>query len=254
MLQVLKHIIKQLGYDIHRLSSSAQIGSASRSLGYMHLFLEDIAYRGFTPHVILDVGAHKGDWSRLAKTVFSSANCFLIEPQIEMKPHLDDFCDQFSDSKWFLAGAGATPDKMTLTIWDDLAGSSLLPPDSNELKVSGKQRAISIITIDSLIQDNLIPQIPQLVKLDIQGFELEALRGGSKLFGNTEVFILEISLFEFIKEQPIFHEVVAFMAERGYLVYDFPGFLRRPLDGALGQIDVCFVKQSGLLRKENLWI
>jgi hypothetical protein len=42
------------------------------------------------------------------------------------------------------------------------------------------------------------------------------------LFGNVEVFILEVSLFEFIEGQPLFDEVVAFMKDRGYVVYDFP--------------------------------
>jgi hypothetical protein len=36
-----------------------------------------------------------------------------------------------------------------------------------------------------------------------------------------------------IEGQPIFHEVVNFMAQRGYLVYASVGFLRRPYDGAL---------------------
>jgi len=43
------------------------------------------------------------------------------------------------------------------------------------------------------------------------------------------------------------------MLERGYVVYDFPGFSRRELDGALGQCDVCFVKSNGFLRKSNIW-
>ena len=43
------------------------------------------------------------------------------------------------------------------------------------------------------------------------------------------------------------------MAERDYVIYDFPGFLRRPFDGALAQMDVCFVKRNGILRHSNEW-
>src|SRR6266436_4167158 len=85
-------------------------------------------------------------------------------------------------------------------------------------------------------------QIPDLVKLDVQGFELEALKGATQLFGRTEVFIMET---------PVFHEVVQFMADRGYLTYDFPGFLRRPRDGALGQCGVCFVRENSPLRESS---
>jgi FkbM family methyltransferase len=68
---------------------------------------------------------------------------------------------------------------LMLTIWDDLAGSSFLPSESDELRESGKQRSVKIVTIDSLLEKDMMP-MPQLVKLDIQGFELEALKGGAR--------------------------------------------------------------------------
>jgi hypothetical protein len=37
------------------------------------------------------------------------------------------------------------------------------------------------------------------------------------------------------------------------MIYDFAGFSNRPSDKALGQIDICFVKESGLLRQSNIW-
>jgi len=52
---------------------------------------------------------------------------------------------------------------------------------------------------------------------------------------------------------PVFSDVINFMLARDYVVYDFAGFLRRPLDGALGQCDICFVKKNGFLRKSNDW-
>jgi FkbM family methyltransferase len=254
MKQLAKRLFQSLGYDIQRrhLNHPADIGTASRPIGSMKMLLEDLHFRGFHPQSILDVGANRADWSRMAKSIFKKADFFLIEPQIEMKSALDAFCEEFPGSHYFLAGAGANPGELVLTIWDDLAGSSLLPPESEELRTEGKQRSVPIITINSLLEENMLP-MPQLVKLDIQGFELEALKGGANLFGNVEVFILEVSLFEFMAGQPLFAEVVTFMKNWGYLVYDFPGFLRRPYDGALGQCDICFVKHDGFLRTKNVW-
>jgi FkbM family methyltransferase len=252
MKQLAKNFFRCLGYDIVALTHPADIGSASRPVGSMKMLLEDLHFRGFHPQSILDVGGNRGEWSRMAKSVFTKADCFLIEPQVEMKSALDAFCEEFPGSHYFLAGAGSTPGELVLTIWDDLAGSSLLPPESQELRAGGKQRSVPIITIDSLLEKKLLP-LPQLVKLDIQGFELEALKGGVKLFGNVEVFILEVSLLEFMAGQPLFAEVITFMKDREYLVYDFPGFLRRPYDGTLGQCDICFVKQDGFLRAKNFW-
>ncbi|WP_066425184.1 FkbM family methyltransferase [Anabaena sp. 4-3] len=251
MKQVLKKIFRRLGLEVHRYRDKEfPPASPKRSIGNLESSLQDLRARGFVPQSILDVGANHAHWSRIAKSVFPKANCFLIEPLVEMKPYLESFCNDFPGSRWFMVGVGAKPEELKINIWgDNLDISSFL---SEESENSGKQRSIKITTIDSLIEDGAIP-IPQLVKLDIQGFELEALSGGSQLFGQTEVFILEVSLFKFLKDMPIFHEVISFMADKDYFVYDFPGFLRRSYDGALGQVDICFVKEGGLLRNSNRW-
>ncbi len=105
----------------------------------------------------------------------------------------------------------------------------------------------------SLIDKNDIP-IPDLMKIDVQRFELEVLKGGESCFGYTEVFILEVSLFQFLENQPLLHEVINFMLDRNYVLYDFLNMAHRPLDRALGQIDACFVRRDGLLRDSDRWV
>ncbi|MEO8664085.1 MAG: FkbM family methyltransferase [Ignavibacteria bacterium] len=219
----------------------------------MKALLDDLYTRNFRPKNILDVGANSGEWSQQAKKIFKEADFFLIEPLAEMEESLISFCKQNPGSKYFLYGAGAKEEKLYLTVGgENLTGSNLMFGENEFLKQEEKQREVSVITIDSLINNNQIPT-PEFVKIDIQGFELEALKGGSKLFQSSEVFILETNFFEFMKGVPLVHDVVIFMAERGFVIYDFPGFLRRPYDGALAQMDVCFVKKDGSLRDSNLW-
>jgi FkbM family methyltransferase len=215
-------------------------------------FLKEIRERGFAPNSILDVGANCGEWSRIARSVFKEADFFLIEPQVEMKPFLDKLCADWPGSRWFQAGAGARESELLLTLWDDLIGSSFLPGPSRELEQAGKQRPVPIITIDALIQRAEIPT-PDLVKIDVQGFELEVLKGATNCFGPTQAFIVEASLFSSGPNHPVFHQVVNFMLEQGYVAYDFVDLKQRPFDGALGQVDVCFVKQDGLFRTSSRW-
>ena len=62
---------------------------------------------------------------------------------------------------------------------------------------------------------------------------------------------MEGERFEFDPDRPMLHDIVAYMTKHGYLMYDVAGFLRRPLDGALGLIDLCFVRRGGTLRKND---
>ena len=114
-------------------------------------------------------------------------------------------------------------------------------------------RKVSVETLDGLAGQGKIVEAPDLAKLDVQGFELEVLKGATKALRGTSMFILEVSLFEFWKGQPILAEVVAFMDQHGYVLYDVPGVYRRRLDGALGQVDFAFVPRSSSLRVSNMW-
>lgn len=248
---LLKKTFQNLGYEIKKIAPS-HAGAANRPPhATFSQVLEDLVARGFQSKTILDVGANHADWSKIAKEIFKDSIFYLIEPQIEMEPHLKSFCESSPGSKYFLCGAGSANQSLTLTVWDDKAGSSFVPGEQDFFSYAKEKREVPIRTINTIISENAI-EIPKLVKLDIQGFEIEALKGASDLFGNTEVFILEIALFKF-EGMPVFSEVIAFMESKGYVLYDFAGFSRRPYDGALGQCDVVFAKKNGLLTQYQQW-
>jgi len=220
----------------------------------MRLFLEDAKKRGLECGAILDIGANMGCWTRLAAAVYPEAKFFMIEPLEEMRQSLEALCREHPGSRLFVAGAGTAPGELPLTYTvGQLSGSSFLPDANSHVPRTAQRRTVPIVTIDALLDQGEL-STPQLVKLDVQGFELEALKGATRLFGQTQVFILETSFYPFINDRRVlFHDVVRFMLERDYVVYDFAGFLRRPLDGALAQCDVVFVPRDSFLRKSSRW-
>lgn len=137
----------------------------------METFIQDLRIRGLECKTIFDVGANRTRWSRMAKNIFPEADFYLFEPQIEMEENLKLFTKEFNNSRYFLNGVGAKKEILTLTIWDDLGGSSFLPNEEEKLLNNGKQRKIEILKIYDLIINNVV-KLPELIKLDIQGFEL----------------------------------------------------------------------------------
>lgn len=252
MKNLAKHIFKRCGLQISRSRSDAPPATAGRPVGSLPHFFEDLVARGFTPRGILDIGANSGRWARSILKVFPDAALVMVEPQREMESFLAGVSKDFPRAEYVLAGAGRQEGELPQTIGSDSEASSFLPETNAELVASGRQRMTRIITIDSLMQD--YPSFhPDLVKLDTQGFELEVLAGAATLFGRTRLFILETSLYEFERGMPQTIDCINYMAERGYKIYEFTEFHRRPLDGAIGCVDVAFVKTDDSLRSSHAW-
>jgi hypothetical protein len=96
---------------------------------------------------------------------------------------------------------------------------------------------------------------PYFLKLDVQGYELEVLRGGTKLLRECGAILMEVALLEYNESAPLVSEVVAFMKERGFVLYDICGQSRREVDGALFQADLIFVPiESPLRAPKPFWL
>lgn len=89
MKKFLKQILHSIGYEIFP-DQQGITGSDKRPIGNLKAFLEDIRSRGFSPNLVLDVGANRGDWTLMAKEVFQKASFLLIEPQAEMRKSLNE--------------------------------------------------------------------------------------------------------------------------------------------------------------------
>jgi FkbM family methyltransferase len=242
-----------MGIEVRRIRRSSVPAVEKQPIGDISIFLNALRRRDFLPRGIIDVGANRGNWTRLALSVFPGTPVIMIEPQDEMESYLSQLITERPNCCYVKAGAGRKEGELIQTIWDDLTGSSFLPETDAQKLETGGQRKARIVTIDSLLTGLYAGFLPDLVKLDIQGFELEALSGAEITFGRTEVFVIETSLFQFESRMPITSDVIAFMAERSYELYDITEYLRRPYDGALGQVDLAFVKKAGQFRRESKW-
>jgi len=237
--KMIKKLFNAFGLEITRKWNSP--------VGEMESFLNDIKKRGLKCNYILDIGAYKGKFSKLAISVYPESAIYLIEPLKEMKHALEGFCNRNSKCKFFDFAVGPTSGMQPLRVFKDLAWSGFMEEDIPQ-KDKRTPRMVEMWTIDSMIQTEQI-EIPDLVKIDVQGYELEVLKGAQSLFGKTEVFIIESALHNKHKSYPLIADVIGFMNDRNYVTYDFAGFLRQQHDGSLIECDLCFVKRESFLRK-----
>ena len=58
--------------------------------------------------------------------------------------------------------------------------------------IGEKDAAVRTVSLDSLVSEGLIdPAQPIVVKLDVEGVEVDAMRGGAKLVSGNTIFICE---------------------------------------------------------------
>lgn len=210
--------------------------------------LQHLTDKGFRPKVVLDIGAAKGYWTLQTAWRWKDANFFMIDPLQESEPELQKIC-QDPRFRYLLTAVGKEPGELVMNVTADCDGSSLLGfshPDP------ARQRRIRVARVDDLLSEGRLSP-PELVKLDVQGFELNVLEGGQRLFDTAEVFIVEVNLFPFMLECPRVHEVVKYMADRKFYLFDIAGSLRRPYQNDLGQMDLVFVADRSSMTASNRW-
>ena len=219
--------------------------------------MEDMKARGFAPATIVDIGANKGDWSAAVSSVFPDAAYFLFEPVAAFDPALEAFIQRHPRSQFWRAAVGSSDGtvEMDMVFTQDgkATTGSTLQAARHDPSYRVQRTPVRLVTLDSLLGSGELEALPNLVKIDVEGYEKDVLSGAKKLLGRTEVFILECSLYRFWGTNLLFRETLALMQGFGYELYDFAGFNRRPRDGALGQTDAVFIQQDSPLRRETPW-
>jgi FkbM family methyltransferase len=251
----MKHLIRQvlwkLGFDIQRLDkiSRAEPGVQRNSLQGV---LGQVRRVGLTPGTVFDVGAAFGIFARECHKIFPDAHYLLVEPIEEYLPVLSKVVDSLSHATNVIAVVAAEDGRTFLNVHHDLVGSSLYREVEEGTDIDGVRREVRAITLDHLV-DEQSASPPFLIKIDVQGAELDVLAGGQKTLAETEYVLLEVSLFNFFHQGPAFCDVVAYMKSKGFVPYDVYGLQYRPLDGALSQIDIAFVKERGQFRTAHYY-
>jgi hypothetical protein len=98
-------------------------------------------------------------------------------------------------------------------------------------------------TVDAEVAQRQLPA-PYFLKLDTHGFEIPILEGATETLRQTELLIIEAYNFNLTRTSLRFHELCAWMEERGFRTCDLLEPLRRPGDGLLWQMDLVFLRKD----------
>lgn len=246
MKKILKKAVKRIiGWPEKQVLASPDEFGKNTLMGHFFSNLKSI---GFSPSHIVDVGANKGTWSELAAQFFPDAYFTLIEPQENLKKEGSKFLERYNGT-WLSMGVGDRDGTLMLTSNERDDSFSFLFTREQAEAMGRDQVEVEVKSLNSIIKDFKL-NMPEMVKVDAEGLDLEVLKGASDLFGITEVFLVEATVTNKIFSNSAL-EVIRFMDQVGYSLYDITDLNRTPQRKMLWLIELAFVKKNGIMDKAS---
>lgn len=232
--------LRPLGVSIHRRAVVDRARRATYAGALAH-----VKRLGFAPRTVIDVGL--ADGTPALYEAYPDARHVLIEPVEEARPYLEALARRYPKVEYVIAAAARYPGSVKINVHRDIARSSLYW-ESDYTPDSVTPREVAAVTLDQVRRERELAP-PILLKIDVQGAELEVLAGATETLRDTEYVVLETSLFEFFPGAPLVAEIVDYMRRHGFVIYDVLALQYRPLDGAMSMLDLAFVKSAGAFRR-----
>jgi FkbM family methyltransferase len=210
--------------------------------------LERLRDNHYTPDQIFDVGAYVGEFAKLCRSLWPSAGLICFEVLPHSVKELRNWCLHDGNAVVIESLLGAET-KSSVRFHEMETASSVL---EEHIPQSAPARHYPMQTIDELVKNKGITA-PNLLKLDVQGYELEVLKGAQKTLPQVSAVLAEVNFIDIHRGAPLVDELIVFMGDNGFVAYDICGLARRPLDQALWQADFIFVPRTSSLRSDRRW-
>ena len=140
---------------------------------------------------------------------------------------------------------GPTNTAMPLRVTEFSDASSFLPISSANQWMAGVREVRQVSVPVRRLEDyrrEMGLELPDLIKLDVQGYELAVLKGAAAELDYCKAIIVEVSFVEMYEGQCMFSDVCKFLGERNFRLRALGA--STPVAQALIQADVLFLKQK----------
>ncbi len=201
----------------------------------------------FNINVILDVGASWGGYAQSLRRFGYKNKIISLEPiSISHKKLLKN---SSKDSKWDVYKkiiiSNKDNKKMLINVSKDFDNSSLLNitklhSENHENAKYTHKEEVECNTLDNIISHYSISSENMMLKVDVQGSEMDVLKSGIKNLKKFKLIQIELSLQPLYKDQTLYKEIIDFMNNNNFEIWCiFPGYKKKN-SGQLYQFDVIF--------------
>jgi len=243
----LKHSLKlaarHFGLDVHRYnpveSAEARLFALLRTHGI---------------ETVIDVGANDGGYGSLLRGGGYEGAILSFEPLEAEHARLSEAARADPTGRWFVhprAALGAEHGEIEIHVAGNSASSSILPMLETHAKAAPESRYVGVQKVPVRRLDEVRHEVLDralsgpgriLLKIDTQGYEMPVLRGAEKLLRHIAGVQLELSVTPLYEGQVLCVDMMAWLRERGFELWNLiPGFID-PGSGRMLQFDGVFFR------------
>jgi FkbM family methyltransferase len=200
------------------------------------------------PVAVLDVGANVGQYVRRVRAAGYTGTVVSFEMLTDAHRRLTEAAAR--DPHWIVApraALGSTSGTVSLHIAADSVSSSVLPQTSLLQAAAPRVTCIGQQDVPAARLDeftDLLPGGELFLKVDTQGYEVEVLRGATRLMPRIVAMQLELSLVPLYEGAPSMADVLMYTQTHGYELFHLVPGLLDERDGRLLQADGFFVQSA----------
>jgi FkbM family methyltransferase len=171
---------------------------------------------------VVDIGANKGQFSLMLLGVSPKIEVIAFEPLPKAAKIFTNLFRGYQRVSILQYAIGSENGTSAIHVANRSDSSSLLAITKNQTEhFPGTDEVDSFLvetrTLDSIIDSHSIMR-KSLLKIDVQGFEMEVLLGSEKLLSSFQYVYVECSFVELYEGQALANQIVSWLTERGFVL------------------------------------
>ena len=225
--------------------------SDRRNVEYVDLYSPEVFFKTLvkTDHpLIIDVGAHQGESVTFFKSLFERCEIFSYEPCPENFSKLLDVTEAYGT---VAVNAAVGPEVGEVPFYQQSSShlGGLLPINGNSSDslgyastASNCEKIVQCVSLDSEVDALELHEI-DILKIDVQGYEVGVLKGAKSALKYTNVVMIEISLYDFYGDDgSSWFEANKILGTAGFTLYDISKVSKNPKNFRTDWAELVFCK------------
>jgi FkbM family methyltransferase len=222
-------------------------GRRALRLGVLPSQVHQSTLRRTAPDVVVDAGANRGQFSLDVHRTRPRAVVHAFEPLTSEADVFEEIFTGVPEVNLHRVGLWSHSGPMEIHVSAAADSSSMLPIGDQQVSTfpgteEVGRRPVEVVRLDEVLNPaQLGPRA--MLKIDVQGGELEVLRGAGTLLDEFRWVYAELSLTEFYVGQPSAGEIIEYLRRSSFEVVDLTVATRHR--GRAVQVDALFERQPG---------